>query len=109
VVPGTFLKEIMKKVFTDIVFLAAAGAAFGTGSWAASDRVVYDGESEIIFDYSGPEWVLARVYQDGTAPYPGGFGAGLDKSSVNGRLFTSKGVIFTTKGRPPHFKGETPH
>ncbi|MDR3356285.1 MAG: right-handed parallel beta-helix repeat-containing protein [Spirochaetaceae bacterium] len=55
----------MKKVFTGIVFLAAAGAAFGTGSWAASDRVVYDGESEIIFDYSGPEGVLARVYQEG--------------------------------------------
>ncbi|MDR3355889.1 MAG: hypothetical protein LBO04_01730 [Spirochaetaceae bacterium] len=36
----------MKKVFTCIVFLAAAGAgaAFGSGSWAASGRVVYDGK-----------------------------------------------------------------
>ncbi|MDR3355682.1 MAG: hypothetical protein LBO04_00630 [Spirochaetaceae bacterium] len=57
----------MKKVFIGIVFLAASVAAFGKGgrAWAESDRVVYDGESEIIFDYSGPEGVLARVYRDG--------------------------------------------
>jgi hypothetical protein len=56
----------MQKVLISMVFLAAVNAVFAGGSsWVSSDRVVYDGESEIFFNYSGPEGVLARVYQNG--------------------------------------------
>jgi hypothetical protein len=49
-----------------MMFLAAANIVFAGGSsWASSNRTVYDGESEILFSYSGPEGVLARVYQNG--------------------------------------------
>jgi hypothetical protein len=55
----------MKKTFIGIVFLAAAHVVFAGGSWASSDRIVYDGESEIFLNYTGPEGVLACVYQNG--------------------------------------------
>jgi hypothetical protein len=56
----------MKKALISMVFLAAANMLFAGGSsWAPNDRVVYDGESEIFFSYTGPEGVLARVYEDG--------------------------------------------
>jgi hypothetical protein len=56
----------MKKTVIGMVFMAAAYAAFGNGQWAAADRAAYDGESEVLFSYRGPEGVSARVYEDGT-------------------------------------------
>ena len=37
----------------------------GEGQWAADERAVYDGESEALFSYTGPEGVSARVYRNG--------------------------------------------
>jgi tetratricopeptide (TPR) repeat protein len=56
----------MKKALIGMMFLAAANVVFAGGSrWAPSGKFVYDGESEIIFSYTGPEGVLACVYGDG--------------------------------------------
>lgn len=44
---------------------ALANLASAGGSWASDDRVAYDGESEVIFTYIGPEGVSVRVYEDG--------------------------------------------
>jgi hypothetical protein len=70
----------MKKMIIGMVFMAAAYAAFAGGHWAASDRVAYDGESEVLFSYSGPEGVSARVYENGT--FIGSLDAGETKRRV---------------------------
>jgi tetratricopeptide (TPR) repeat protein len=76
-------EKIMKKAFIGVVFLAAAYTAFAGGSmWAESDRVVYDGESELFFSYTGPEGVSARVYEDGT--FLGSLSAGETKRRITG-------------------------
>jgi tetratricopeptide (TPR) repeat protein len=72
----------MKKALISIVFLAVANIVFAGGSmWASSERVVYDGESEIFFSYTGPEGVSARVYEDGT--FLGSLSAGEIKRRIS--------------------------
>jgi hypothetical protein len=70
----------MKKLLTGIVFMAAACAAFATGQWAADNRIVYDGESEALFSYTGPEGVGARVYRNGN--FAGSLNSGETKRLV---------------------------
>ncbi|MDR1074566.1 MAG: hypothetical protein LBL45_13005 [Treponema sp.] len=54
-----------KTVIAAALFCATARFAFAGGGWASDDKPVYDGESEVVFTYSGTEGVSARVYQDG--------------------------------------------
>jgi TolB-like protein len=73
---------MMKKVFMGTAFLCAlANFAFAAGQqWAADDRIVYDGESEVLFSYTGPEGVSARVYRNGN--FAGSLNSGETKRLV---------------------------
>ncbi|MDR1219632.1 MAG: penicillin-binding protein activator LpoB [Treponema sp.] len=70
----------MKKTLFCACFVTAASLAFAGGKWAADETLVYDGESEIIFTYSGPVGVSAIVYEDGS--YIGQLSAGTSKRRI---------------------------
>jgi TolB-like protein len=70
----------MRKMILVTGFIFLTAFAFGGGQWAADDRVAYDGESEIVFTYNGPNVVNARVYEDNV--YIGSLSPGSSKRKI---------------------------
>jgi hypothetical protein len=82
----------MKKALMAAALLCAlVNFAFAGGGWATGERVVYDGESEVVFTYSGLEGVSARVYQNGT------FVGGINTGTAQRRIVTDGSHTFEVR------------